>query len=146
MPLPECKAARQGLFGRHAAGAIRWLGGRGGGRAPPGHRPGWKHPKCGLLRGRYGGASEKVRVRVSVVCVFRGNIKHRTSTDPRVRWRSRRSRLLRFRACAEDESEKKEESKSQTYKRIQETCIYVAILNSHYHRGTLAHIIDIKYQ
>ena len=57
-----------GLFGRHSADATRWPGGRGGGRLRPGHRPGWFHLNCGLLRDGYGEAAsarESVRVRVS---------------------------------------------------------------------------------
>ena len=34
---------RKRLFGRHAADAMKWSGGRGGCWSPPGHRPGWCH-------------------------------------------------------------------------------------------------------
>ena len=36
-------AVAGGLFGRHAADAMKWLGGRGGCWSPPGHCPGWYH-------------------------------------------------------------------------------------------------------
>ena len=40
-----------GLFGRHAADAMRWSGGCGGCWSPPGHRPGWCHlPKWSSTR------------------------------------------------------------------------------------------------
>ena len=32
-----------GRFGRHAADAMKWSGGRGRCWSPPGHRPGWYH-------------------------------------------------------------------------------------------------------
>ena len=37
---PKAVRAR-GLFGHHAADAMKWAGGRGGFWPPPGHRPGW---------------------------------------------------------------------------------------------------------
>ena len=41
-----------GIFGRHAAGAMRLSGGCGGCWPPPGHRPGWCNPQRGLIQGR----------------------------------------------------------------------------------------------
>jgi hypothetical protein len=47
----EFPSTQEGLFGRHAADAMRWSGGCGGCWSPPGHRPGWCHlPKWSSTR------------------------------------------------------------------------------------------------
>ena len=78
----------QGLFGRHAADAMKWSGGRGGCWSPPGYHPGW----CHLRKWSSSGMASVTKISESVLET--SETSQRGALN-RVRRRVRRDRLLR---------------------------------------------------